>query len=184
MKQFLLAAVLCMAGIGGASAQGNILKVSIFSPLVRTGSFFYEHKVGAHRSFQLGGLFTAWRANGTTITGFALTPEYRFYLSRRKPALQGFYLAPFVRYQNLSLTADEDARPSAQEKASLITYGGGIVAGYQLLFKKRFTLDTFIGPSYNGGNLDLGSGSSSSMFNVGSFQGFWARTGVTLGVAF
>lgn len=45
-----------------------------------------------------------------------LTPEYRFYLSDSKPALEGFYFAPFVRYQNLTLTvADTYANGSAME---------------------------------------------------------------------
>lgn len=188
MKKFLLAALLFIGFSTAASAQTNALKVNIFSPLVRTGSFFFEHKVSDHNSLQIGGLFTAWSADNTRISGFALTPEYRFYLSESKPALEGFYFAPFVRYQNLTLTAvdgyeDLDGHVS-DGKATLNTFGGGVLAGYQFMFKKRFTLDAFLGPSYNGGTLKITAGNASQSFDAGTFQGFGLRSGVTFGVAF
>lgn len=184
MKKFLLSAGL-LAGLSTtASAQTNAFKINIFSPLVRTGSFFFEHKVSEHSSAQLGALFTAWSVGETRISGFALTPEYRFYLSE-KPALEGFYFAPFLRYQNLSLTEPTGYASSARDdKATLSTFGGGMLAGYQLLFKRRFTLDGFLGPSYNGGSLKVESENSQTTFDVGTFQGFGLRAGVTFGVAF
>jgi hypothetical protein len=145
--------------------------------------------VAEHRSLQLGGLFTAWSAGDTKIRGFALTPEYRLYLSESKPALKGFYLGPFLRYQNLTLTAQEeyagiDGGGTVEGKASLNAFGGGMVAGYQFLFKKRFTLDAFLGPSYNGGSLKVTSGDASQTFDAGAFSGFGVRSGITFGVAF
>jgi opacity protein-like surface antigen len=188
MKNFLLAALLLLGLSSVASAQNNTVKVNVFSPLVRTGSFFYEHKVSEHNSVQLGGLFTAWSVGDTKISGFALTPEYRFYLSDSKPALEGFYFAPFARYQNLTLTVTDaylDLDGSVSDgKASLNTFGGGVLAGYQLMFKRRFTLDAFFGPSYNGGSLKITAGNTSQSFDAGSFQGFGLRTGITFGVAF
>jgi hypothetical protein len=188
MKKTLLAALLLLGLSTAASAQTNALKVNIFSPLVRTGSFFYEHKVGEHNSAQLGGLFTAWSVGDTKISGFALTPEYRFYLSDSKPAMEGFYFAPFARYQNLTLTVEngyEDLNGHVSDgKASLNTFGGGVVAGYQFLFKRRFTLDAFLGPSYNNGTLKVSAGNESQSFDAGTFTGFGVRTGVTFGIAF
>ena len=189
MKKFLLAASLLSGLSTAASAQTNALKVNILSPLAKTGSFFYEHQVSGHQSVQLGGLFTAWSFDDTKITGFALTPEYRVYLSESKPALEGFYFGPFVRYQNLTLTVAEDypstgGSSTVEGKASLNTYGGGVVAGYQCLFKKRFTLDAFLGPSYNGGSLKVTAGDASQTFDAGTFTGFGLRSGITFGVAF
>jgi hypothetical protein len=69
-------------------------------------------------------------------------------------------------------------------EASLSTVGGGVVAGYQFLFKKRFTLDTFLGPSYNGGSMKVTAGDASQNFEAGTFTGFGLRSGVTFGVAF
>lgn len=183
MKKLLLSAALLAGLHTAASAQTQALKVNILSPLVNTGSFFYEHQVGEHRSLQLGGLFTAWSTGNTKIRGFALTPEYRFYLSDSKPALEGFYFAPFVRYQNLTLTVTDEYSPDKAE-ASLNTFGGGLLAGYQVVFKKRFTLDGFLGPSYNGGSLKVTMGNASETFDAGAFKGFGIRTGVTFGIAF
>jgi len=192
MKKICFAAALLLGTATAASAQSNAVKANIFSPLVKTGSFFYERQLGEHRSAQLGGLFTSWGTNGTSISGFALTPEYRFYLSEKKTGLEGFYLGPYVRYQNLTLKneteiayPDEDGNLSSMSgKAALNTLGGGVVAGYQLQFKKRFTLDTFLGPSYNGGQIKVTAGGDNQTFSTDAFTGFGIRTGVTFGVAF
>lgn len=190
MKKHLLAVCLLTGLTTAASAQTNAVKVNIFSPLVKTGSFFVEHKLADQRSVQLGALITSWNTGGTDISGFALTPEYRLYLSDKKPALQGFYLGPFLRYQNLKLTSEaldyseENGNASQSEgKATLNTLGGGVVAGYQFMFKRRFTLDTFLGPSYNGGKVKVTAGGADS-FETDAFSGFGVRTGVTFGVAF
>jgi hypothetical protein len=194
MKKLLLASGLLLAA-GSASAQDNVIKVNILSPIVKTGSFFFEHKLSASSSFQIGGLFTNWSINDTKITGFAITPEYRFYLSERKEAMEGFYVAPFVRYQNLTLKDTYDSyvynsngsttyTPQTDE-ASLNTFGGGILIGHQWIFKQRFSLDTFLGPSYNGGSISYKSNNGSSgTLDAGSFQGFGVRAGITFGIAF
>ena len=171
-----------------ASAQTNALKVNLLSPLFKTGSFFYEHKLNEASSLQLGGLVTYWGLGDTKISGFAITPEYRRYLSNEKQALAGFYVAPFVRYQNLglSLQTTTDDGTEATAKATLSTIGGGVVVGHQWVFQRRITFDTFFGPSYNSNftRMKARSGDASASFDVGSFQGFSLRTGITLGVAF
>jgi hypothetical protein len=186
MQKFLLAAALLVATATGAQAQTNVLKVNIFSPLVKTGSFFFEHKLTESSSAQLGGLVTYWKVGDTKISGFALTPEYRMYLSEKKGALRGFYVAPYLRYQNLTLTVNETYDNGTVEmgKAKLNTYGGGVVAGYQLLLKDRFSLDFFLGPSYNGGDIKVESMGQSTTFDAGPFTGFGLRSGLTFGVAF
>ena len=189
VKKQLLAAGLLLGFSTAASAQSNAVKINIFSPLVKTGSFFYEHKISEQNSVQLGALFTRWNAGYTDITGFAITPEYRFYLSDKKPAMQGFYLGPFLRYQNLTLNnglsyTEENIGIQHEAKASLNTLGGGLVAGHQFVFKRRFTLDTYLGPSYNGGKLKVKAGEDSQDFDTGAFRGFGLRSGVTFGIAF
>lgn len=192
MKKLLFATALLVGSATAASAQSTVVKVNIFSPLVKTGSFFVEHQVGEHGSVQLGGLFTTWGSGDTRLRGYAFTPEYRFYLAEGKPALQGFYVAPYLRYQHLQATADyqsEDAQGNAtteQARATLNTFGGGVVVGHQWIFRRRISLDAFLGPSYNQGPLRVEDTSSSTNenFNVSAFQGFGVRTGVTFGVAF
>jgi len=187
MKKLLLAAALLAGSASAASAQNTVVKANIFSPLVKTGSFFVEHAVGKHHSIQLGGLFTKWSAGDTNLSGFALTPEYRLYLSDSKPALQGFYVGPFLRYQNLTLSQDYvSTGGGGKAEATLSTYGGGVVVGHQWLFKQRFSLDTFLGPSYNGGSIKINESSTDTnvSFDAGVFNGFGIRSGVTFGIAF
>lgn len=193
MKNLLLVSGLLLAA-GSASAQNNVVKVNILSPIVKTGSFFFEHKLNPSSSVQLGALFTSWSIGDTKVSGFAITPEYRFYLSESKEAMRGFYVAPFVRYQNLTLkddysytSYDSNGNPISYNnnaEASLNTFGGGILIGHQWIFKQRFSLDAFLGPSYNGGSVSYKNGSNDGTLDPGSFDGFGIRTGITFGIAF
>jgi hypothetical protein len=157
----------------------NALKVNLFSPVVRTGSFFYERVVSEHSSLQLGFFYTGFKVTDTRFSGFGITPEFRYYLSASE-APEGFYVGPFVRYQNFKLTNE-----GSTDKATLSTMGGGVVVGKQWLFKDRITLDTFIGPSFNSGSVKVDGGDSSEDdYSTGAFDGFGLRLGLTLGVAF
>ena len=188
----LLATGLLLAA-GTASAQNNVVKVNVLSPLVKTGSFFFEHKLSESSSFEIGGLFTSWNIGDTDVTGFAITPEYRFYLSSTKNAMEGFYVGPFLRYQNLTLNntstyTDFDSNGNVitrtdESEAALNTFGGGVVVGHQWLFKQRFSLDTFLGPSFNGGSVSYKDNNNGTV-DPGSFDGFGIRTGLTFGIAF
>ncbi|GAA4037430.1 hypothetical protein GCM10022409_23060 [Hymenobacter glaciei] len=191
MKNFAASAFVAaslLLGSTAASAQTNALKVNLLSPLFKTGSFFYEHKLNDASSLQLGGLFTYWGLGDTKISGFAITPEYRRYLSNETQAIEGFYVAPFLRYQNLGLSMQTTTFDGTQAtaKATLNTIGGGVVVGHQWIYRQRVTLDTFFGPSYNSNFTELktSGGESADSFDVGSFKGFSLRTGITLGVAF
>jgi hypothetical protein len=180
MKKILFCATLLCAGILGNAQKGtkmNAFKINIFSPLAKTGSFFYERRITDKSSAQLGVGFTAYNRSDVKISGIFFTPEYRFYLSNE--ALNGFYVAPYLRYQNLKI---EDKSGGSNSKATLSTFGGGLVAGRQWLFSNVITLDIFAGPNYNSGKVKVTSGSTVDV--PGSFEGFGARFGVTLGVAF
>lgn len=155
----------------------NNIKVNIFSPIVKTGSFFYERKISESSSAQLGVGFTAYNREGIKINGIFFTPEYRFYLSNTKEAMEGFYVGPYLRYQNLKVEDTEDG-----SKATLSTFGGGIVVGHQWIFKNIFSLDIFLGPNYNSGSVKVTEGQEPDIPT--SFDGFGARVGVTFGFAF
>jgi hypothetical protein len=189
LKKCLLVALVALgtsflSGGSDAAAQSengakNIIKANLFSPVVRTGSFFYERVVSEKNSFQLGFFYTgATIADETRVRGFGITPEYRFYLSQ-KPAPQGFYVAPFARYQNLALTDVE-----LEFKGTLSSIGGGAVVGGQWLFNNRISLDLFGGPSYSTRNIKTDDGVSEDSFTLTGLGGFGIRFGLTLGVAF
>lgn len=161
-------------------AQGpqNVIKVNIFSPVVRTLSLSYERALSADNSFQFNFFYTGASIEETQFRGFGLTPEYRFYLSENKDAPAGFYVGPFLRYQNFNLSDD-----TTDDEATLSTFGGGVLIGGHWLFKDKISLDTFIGPSYSAGDVKVEAGSE-DVFETGIFSGFGVRFGVTVGYAF
>jgi hypothetical protein len=159
-----------------SSAQENAFKINVLSPIFRTLNVQYERKIKESSSLQLGFFYTGYSIGDTEFSGFGITPEYRFYLSESE-AIQGVYLAPFVRYQSFNLSQEID-----NAKATLTTFGGGVIIGKQWVFKEKVVLDLFIGPAYNSGSVEVKSGTDN--FDVGTFDGFGVRTGFCLGFAF
>lgn len=90
-----------------------------------------------------------------------------------------------MRYQSLELSVDDEQGSDMNAKANLNTIGGGLLIGEQWLFGERFILDTFLGPSYNAGNVKASAGSNEDAFSeAGTFSGFGIRTGVSIGLKF
>ncbi|MDN5203096.1 DUF3575 domain-containing protein [Fulvivirgaceae bacterium BMA10] len=179
MKKTIFATTLILAVIGSistAQAQNNVVKINILSPIVRTISVFYENAIQEDKSFQLGFFYTGASVTDTKFRGFGITPEFRFYLSETS-APEGVYVAPFLKYQNFDLTEE-----ITDSKATLSTFGGGVVIGKQWLFKEKITLDAFLGPNFNSGDVKVESGNAS--FSTGAFEGFGLRLGLTFGLAF
>lgn len=179
MKKVIFFALFCTTAFFSSTScfAQNVIKANIFSPLVRTGSFFYERGLTENKSFQMGFLFTGFKSDGTHFSGFGITPEFRFYLSATD-APKGVYVGPYLRYQ--SFTVKDDASTS---KGSMNTLGGGVSIGKQWIFKDRISLDAFVGPGYNNGSIKVESGENKD-FNTGAFRGFTVRPGLTFGVKF
>ena len=155
--------------------KGNVLKINIFSPIARTFNMQYERKVSGSSSLQLGFYYSGFSISDTKFSGFGLTPEYRFYLSDTE-APQGVYIAPFVRYQNFSVS-------NGPNKGTLTTVGGGLIIGKQWIFKEKVALDIFLGPKYSSRNVTVTSGTDT--FDTGNgLDGFGIRAGVCFGLAF
>ncbi len=108
--------------------RARILKINLLSPLVEALTLAYENVLNPEKSIQL----TVSIIPG----GFVVTPEYRYYLSETY-APQGLYVAPYLRYYQI----DEEG-----------LLGGGLVIGRQGLYKKKITIDGFLGPSVNSAN--------------------------------
>ena len=68
-----------------------------------TGSLFYERKLSDLTSAQLGVGYLGFKSGDTKFSGLILTPEFRIY--PKKNALNGVYIAPYLRYQNFKLTS-------------------------------------------------------------------------------
>ena len=105
----LLGAILLAAA--EAQAQNHVLKVDVLQPIVNTAALSYERKLGESSSFQLGISVTVKYPEGgdnfpnsyagRKSSGVGITPQYRLYLSEKHPAPEGFYVAPYLRYQYL-----------------------------------------------------------------------------------
>ncbi len=185
--------ILFIGVLNSAKAQENVLKINIFSPIVRTASLFYERALNEKSSAQLGFFYTGYKISDTKFSGFGITPEYRYYLTG-DDVLRGVYIGPFIRYQNFTLKntyfeSNYDSNGNylgeteKDGKATLSTIGGGVLIGHQWLFNDKISLDVFLGPSFNAGNLKVNSGSE-DVFSTGAFDGFSVRFGLTFGYAF
>jgi len=179
MRKIQTLAVVAFAVMANvAIAQTNAIKINLLSPVARTLNLAYEKAISDNGSFQLGFFYSGAKVSDTKISGYGITPEYRFYLSQT-PAPNGFYVAPFLRYQSFKA---EDKTDNTTNKATVSQFGGGVVVGRQWVFKERVTFDMFIGPKYQNTSIDVTSGSDT--FSGSLFSNFGIRGGITLGIAF
>ena len=178
MKKLIIAAFLVplLLKPNHTKAQNAALKINFLSLVVKTFNVSFEKLIDTDNSFQLGVFYTGASISDTDLTGIGITPEYRFYLSDTD-APDGVYVAPYLRYSSFNL---EDKFTVSE--ATLSSFGGGLVIGRQWLFKEKITFDIFLGPSYSTSTVKVKSGIDS--FDVGSFDGFGIRIGLTLGIAF
>ncbi len=177
--RFTLISMLLIIFSLGASAQtkSNVLKTNLFSPILKTYWLSYEHLFNESTGAQLGFFYTGVGLGETNFNGFAITPEVRFYLSETT-APKGIYVAPGLRYTNFSLTDD-----NTTDKATYSAFGAALIVGAQTLLKDVVTLEAYLGPAYSFGKLEVDSGSADN-FDLGNFDGFGFRIGVTIGIAF
>ena len=175
MKKLLLTALTALA-LFSAKAQDaeNTIKINPLSALLSTGSIFYERKINDGVSAQLGLAYTGIKLSDVKFTGLAITPEVRFYLKQR--AISGLYAAPFLRYQDYTVTDGSD-------KGKYSSFGGGALIGRQWVYGSGFVLDIFFGPSYNNGTYKATQGNNEPDIK-GGIEGFGIRTGITLGFGF
>lgn len=157
------------------SAEKNVLKINTLSLILGTGSIFYERKISDMTSAQMGVAYLGYKFSDTKFQGLILTPELRIY--PRKNAIDGVYIAPYLRYQNYSVSNIDDG-----SKGSLSVIGGGLLFGRQWITNSGFTMDLFFGGHYGSANVKVDSGSDS--FDKGLFSGFGMRAGFALGFAF
>lgn len=179
MKKITLLVITLLIVSAGLNAQKmNNIKTDLFSAFLRTGVLKYERAFTDDISVQLGFFYTGFHPRDTesTLNGWGITPEFRFYLSDT-PAPAGTYLAPNIRY--MALTAED---PVANATAKLTSLGLAINLGKQWLLKDIIVIDAWIGPVYNFRNLDDPSGEVES--GISGVNGFGIRLGVALGVAF
>ncbi len=149
----------------------NIPKVNVMAMAFNNVSLYYERAIYPNITASIGfgiktsgkshKLFEANDYNLTatygSITGHSITPEFRYYLKSCEEDLPaGFYAGVYFRYNmyksNVGFVHQlPDSIPSYfSSDAKLRELGVGIQLGYQLVIKKRFTVDfLFFGPRYS-----------------------------------
>jgi Protein of unknown function (DUF3575) len=179
MKKILLSLVVfLLLGTFITNAQkSNVIKTSLTSPFLKTWVLAYERVLNDDMSAQLGFYYTGSDLFDGSFSGFAITPEFRYYLSEEKVAPNGAFIAPFFRYQSFTVTDAADA------EGTLNIVGGGILIGIQRVFKDKITLSAFAGPSYISPSWTYSD--PETTIDIGrSDGGVWARAGINLGVVF
>ena len=178
-KLALMLLVLVVAVTSSAQDQSavatekNVLKINTLALIIRTGSVFYEREISDLTSAQLGIAYMNYKIDATHLDGIGITPEFRFYI--RRNALDGFYMGPYLRYNNFGF---DDGSSEGRYKA----FGGGVSFGRQWIFKKGFVIDLFFGGHYTSSSVSLTTGSETPDFT--RIEGFNIRTGFSLGFAF
>jgi hypothetical protein len=158
------------------STDKNVLKINTLSLFLGTGSIFYERKFTDNSSGMMGLGYLSFKFGDTKFSGLILTPEYRIYV--KKDAIDGFYVAPYLRYQNYSLTVT-----SASAKGALNVFGGGAALGKQWITNGGFVMDLFFGAHYGSASLSVDTGTADS-FDTKNFSGLKTRVGFALGFSF
>ncbi len=163
---------------GTAQAQekkDNIIKINVPALVFKNFSFQYERAVGKKQSFAVAVRYRpegkipfqkpvenfvddkSIRVDLGRIGNFGITPEYRFYLGK-KGGLQGFYVGPFVSYNNYKgdvpinyndYVNNASVEKTAVFKGSVNTFTAGFQLGAQWKLSDNISLDWWIlGPNY------------------------------------
>ncbi len=108
------------------------------------GSITVEKGFSGRHSFQITG--TIDKSRRFKSTSWFLTPEYKFFLNRKKN-FDGFYAGVYARYQHRT---DLDLYSYGSDGSTYITknyrnYGWGIISGFQTYIKKRLIIDFLLG---------------------------------------
>ena len=159
----------------------NAVKIDAFSWIFSTAVFKYERVIMEDLSAQLG-FFYSWNFptydEGYSATGYAITPEIRYFPSINTPAPRGIYVAPNYRYQKLETKNLEE-----NSEATLVTNGIAINVGYQLVLKDLFLIEAWAGIAYNIRNV-VDETIPGTEIGYNSENGVGVRIGVAIGLAF
>ncbi len=154
----------------------NVITLSISNLALVTPTVYYERVLSDKTSAKMGLYYTGFTISETKMSGLGLIPEFRLYPGE-KGAPNGFYLAPFVKYQNYSLKQSE---LGVDYKASLTGIGGGVCIGGQ--FGQNFIFDIFFGPSFSSWSWSYEDNSENIFndFKLGG-SGVGLRFGISVG---
>ena len=179
LKQFIIpVCLLTISSVVNAQKTGdNIIKINVPALFFKNISLQYEKAVGKKQSFAVavryrpeGSIpfqkavqdfvdYKSIRVDLGKIGNFGITPEYRFYFSK-KGATNGFYIGPFVSYNHyngnvpINYNDYDDINHVSIEKTAIFkgrinTFTAGFQLGAQWKLSNKLSLDWWIaGPNY------------------------------------
>ncbi|MGK7390664.1 MAG: DUF3575 domain-containing protein [Candidatus Cyclobacteriaceae bacterium M2_1C_046] len=172
---FLLCFFVSFTGNSQDWRPSRIIKINPPSALlINTLNIAYQTANSPNSATQLRVYFTYLDFDGAILSGYGISPEYMHYFGDKAPA--GFYVSPYVRYQKYKYQ-----EASCVEYST--TFAGGVVAGYQWVFGRFFSLEMFLGPYYG----HVTSEASCSFTIPEQFvqtAGLGIRTGLMIGFSF
>ncbi|WP_250427699.1 DUF3575 domain-containing protein [Pontibacter ruber] len=144
-----------MEGASDSSPRTNVVKLNTLPLLVGSFNLSYERRISSYFSGAITATAypkrLAWSEKDTT-SAYALTVDFKIYV--KGESLNGIYVAPFLKYRLRRNNAKEGTstggapfffyRPDREEER-WVGYGAGATVGFQQVFPKGFTLDTFLG---------------------------------------
>lgn len=162
---FLAAAALCIGSFAQAQSVSkktvknkefeNAIHVNLLPVLFQSYNIFYDRSIKENFSMQLG--FNHYRP--FTFTGNSdqinnsLTLDFKIYFEDEK--LQGFYIAPYLKYLNKNISNSYKYLDSningiiypvyKDQRESVHLFGIGLITGYQRIFNSGIYLGEFIG---------------------------------------
>jgi hypothetical protein len=126
--------------------QGNKLDMVFATNLFAPISASLEFNVKNKSSIYFCPRYFSWNFFGRE-TYISITAENRHYFTKLQ-SLNGWYLAPYIKYRHRENNHEQDHWFSDRLKASANFLGGGLVFGYQKVWPRGFTLNVFAGPGY------------------------------------
>lgn len=177
----------------------NIFKLNMVSPVLSSLSLAYERVINPAQSFQVSIFVQNQNSDAgyyyaDKLVGFGIIPELRYYLSERKDAPAGFFIAPFLSYRHYAADYqdyDYNSQTYTDRSATFDGIGVGITVGGQWIFKKRISLDVWGGTGFGFGFTNEKADASDpyeylyfSEFPYQEGGAFLARGGVTVGFLF
>lgn len=181
MKKLFILTLLVLVSfrIYSQSEEKFAIKINPLSVFLSTGSMFFEGKLNNRTSLQMGVAYTGLELGDLKYNGIILTPEVRFYAKQR--SISGFYIAPYLRYQNFNISLED---PASNSEMVYKSFGGGLLLGRQWVYSSGFVFDLFAGPSYNNGDITYKSGDRKEDDFAFGLKGSGIRVGIAIGFGF
>lgn len=178
----LLSTVAVAQATGDTVSRKNLIKINVPALLFKNISFQYERKLSSKSSLAVGIRYRpvsslpfqnvltdiiddpSIKVQLSSIGNFGITPEYRFYLSK-KGDMRGFYIGPTIGFNYYNGTvpvnySDYVNNTSIEKTAVFKGHTTAITAGFQIgaqwKLGERLYLDWWIlGPNYGFSNGDF-----------------------------